>query len=434
MATLQQLYNTLQERLRPEDVAEMIQATLNDRLDKEEARILERAAQGSLARSLYGYTSMSQHFASVGNAKKPVNKAMELFKLPDSSRPDPEDIEDFIRYVSNYIQKPFGENNFETGRLNKAQREACGMDISKRAYNKRWRLLKKLEYKLLLMAREKRRSNLQKIAKHGLSHQLDFASFGSDEATACFIAYYNATCNLRSEFTIHGQQRPFDEIAAMLLARCKTNTANWWAIAHIYPDQMVLQHLTDTQKGLLLGKWTAVLEDTASLLEEVWAYSNINRETMIVKKGKDSTTWNNAAGAWNKSRDHWIHLIYAMGMEEILDEVCFGKVLRLMAADVAARHCYGGNGLDPNTIVWSQLPLPWEVFRGKADCNRQVVTDACEKAKLHPEQSGWIAPRERKVATFRPTPELVHGVSIGNPFLATVLKKHKIFSGKNKVG
>jgi hypothetical protein len=34
------------------------------------------------------------------------------------------------------------------------------------------------------------------------------------------------------------------------------------------------------------------------------------------------------------------------------------------------------------------------------------------------------------VQPFRPTPELVHGVSVGHPELARVLKKLGFFSGK----
>ena len=52
-------------------------------------------------------------------------------------------------------------------------------------------------------------------------------------------------------------------------------------------------------------------------------------------------------------------------MEEILDRICLGKVLRLMAADVAAWHRLAGGGLDPDTQVWNDLPLPWEVISGR---------------------------------------------------------------------
>jgi len=125
----------------------------------------------------------------------------------------------------------------------------------------------------------------------------------------------------------------------MLLNRCKkSQTTNWWAIAQLYITPEVLKKLSEIQKGNLLGKWTSVLENIADFLQELWRSNNIDRQTMIVKRGNDSSTWNHAAGAWNKARDQWMQLIYAIGLEAILDDMCFGKVLRLMAADVAAWH------------------------------------------------------------------------------------------------
>lgn len=322
------------------------------------------------------------------------------------------------------------------------------MDISKRRYNKKWRLLKRLEQKLLKFEREIRKAEFQKIAKHGIAHHLDFKNFSQDKNTACFIAYYNARCNLRSIFTNQSQARAFDEISDMLFKRCKgeriltkglfdkkrtilvKNKTNWLAIAYIYPNNEVLVNLNDAQKGELLGKWTTIIQDISELLDETWAKSTINRKTMIVQRGNDSTTWNNTAGAWNKARDNWMSLIYSLGMDYILDELCFGKVMRLMAADVAAWHRLSGGKLDPNTIVWNTLPLPWEVFQGKEKCTKKLVVEHCKKAGIDPEKSGWIAPRIHGVTKFEPTPELVHGVEVANPFLATILKKHKYYSGK----
>ncbi len=151
---------------------------------------------------------------------------------------------------------------------------------------------------------------------------------------------------------------------------------------------------------------------------------------MIVKRGNDSTTWNNTAGAWNKARDQWMNLIYGMGIEYILDEICFGKVMRLMAADVVAWHQDSGGRLDPNTEVWNKLPLPWEVFNGTQNCNKKKIIAYCREAGIDAEKSGWIAPRIHGVEQFRATPELVHGVEVSDAFLAQVLRKHKYFSGK----
>lgn len=436
MTTIDQLYKTLNERKRPEDIAQMVIDLTKDRLTIKERVILEKAAIGSLARNIFGYTSMLETFAEAKGADKQVKKAIEIFKLNITGNPNynnPDEIEQFINFVSPIINKSVGQNNFKADRLNKTQRKEKGLDISKRNYNKKWRLLKRLEAKLEKLIKESKKIEFQKIGKHGLAHTISLQEFSADLNTACFIAYYNARCNLRSVFTNQGQEKPFDEISEALLNRCKgaQNNTNWWAIAHIYTRQDVLAKLSDEQKGTLLGKWTTILQEIATLLDVVWNASYINRQTMVVQRGNDSTTWNNTAGAWNKARDNWMNLIYSLGMDYILNEICFGKVLRLMAADVVAWHHSSGGKLDPNTDVWNKLPLPWEVFQGKESCNKELVIKYCTQAGLDPVKSGWIAPKVHGVAAFKPTPELVHGVSISNPYLATVLKRHGYFSGKN---
>lgn len=453
MKAIENLHKTLRKRKRPEDVAQMIFEVLEGDLSTKEKDILKRATKGSLKNTFFGYTSMMQEFAIAVGAEKQIKKTIEIFKLDNKESIDynnVDDIKKFIEKVSPVINKVVGANNFLADRLNKEQRKEKGLDLSKRSYNKKWRLLKRLEHKLLKYSREVKKIEFQKIGKHGLSHTIDFEDFQKDLNSACFIAYYNSRCNLRSVFTNTSQERAFDEISEMLLNRCKGITAssvlgifkketkqksdaltNWWAISHIYTSQEVLSKLSDEQKGKLLGKWTSMLQDISYFLNEIWKNSDINRQTMIVKRGNDSTTWNNTAGAWNKARDNWMNIVYSLGMEYILDEVCFGKVLRLMAADVVAWHHLTGGKLDPNTYVWNKLPLPWEVFQGNENCNKELVVKHCENAGIDPEKSGWIAPRIHGVTEFKPTPELVHGVIVSNPYLATVLKRHKYFSGRD---
>ncbi|QHT68053.1 hypothetical protein GXP67_16105 [Rhodocytophaga rosea] len=451
---LEKLYQSVTDRIRPEDVAENILLLLEGKLSQKERNKLQKAAQGTLKRNLWGYTSMSQTFAKPSGAKKQVSKAVELFKLSAVSKQTYEDslaLEAFITSTSGLIHKQYGQSHFVEDRLNKLERKANGIELSKRQYNKRFRLLKRLERKQGTLLREIRKGEFSKVAKHGLAHHLTFEAFAQDENTACFIAYYIARCNLRSEFTIFGQQSSYDEIADMLFDRLLEEekqtlpffqkskelkpkvTTNWWAIAQVYPNARVLSYLSEEQKGMLLGRWTSVLEELSCLLKEVWENSRINKATMVVKKGDDSSTWNALAGAWNKARDSWMNLVFSLGMEAILEEICVGKVLRLMAADVVAWHFRSGGKLDANTIVWNELPLPWQVFSGKATCTKSMVERACKKSNVDPQKSGWIAPHTHGVVAFKPTPELVHGVSISNPFLAKVLKRHHYFSGKQAV-
>jgi hypothetical protein len=121
----------------------------------------------------------------------------------------------------------------------------------------------------------------------------------------------------------------------------------------------------------------------------------------------------------------------AMGMDAVISALCPGKTLRLMAADVAAWHRRSGGGLDADTFVWNELPLPWEVISGHAQCTRVQVETVCRKHGLDPAKSGWIAARTGPMPQqFSPTPELVHGVTVAHPGLATILRKMGVFSGK----
>ena len=425
------LYRTLNQRKRPEDVAQMIVDIVD--FEFSERKIIEKATKNSLKNNLWGYTSMAESFVEPIGAKKQIEAAAKLFEIETSqfNSKNIKSISKFIATVSALINKTVGRNNFISDRQNRSQRKASNIEFSKRAYNKRWRLLTRLESKLLKFTRECDKVEFQKISKHGIIHHVNMGDFLENISSACFVAYYTARCNMRSEFTIQGQQRAFDEISEMLFDRCKRDeNTNWYMIAHVYPSVEVLSHISDEQKGALLGIWTTILQNISILLKELWLSNDINRSTMIVKKGNDSTTWNNTAGAWNKARDSWINLIYALGMDDVLDTVCFGKVLRLMAGDVVAWHFNVGNKLDPNTEVWNKLPLPWEVFDNLAICNRELIKKICKKAHIDPEKSGWIAPREHKVVPYRVTPELVHGVTVNNPFLAQVLKQQGFFSGK----
>lgn len=433
--SLEKLYATLEQRKRPEDVAEMILYVLGD-LSFFEKRKLEKAAKGSLKNLVLGYTSMVQEFSKPVGAGKQIKKAIEIFELKNAEKfsyHSPLKVENFIKEISPIIHKEFGRSNFKVDRLNREKRKAAGLDLSRRKYNKYFRVLRHLEKKLSHLIDAHKKTEFQQIGKHGFAHHLSFEEFSEDVYSACFIAYYTARCNLRSEFTIDGQQRPFDEIADVLFEKCLNhkNQLNWLAIAKVYPSQDVLKFLTDEEKGELLGKWTTLLQDLAAYLKKVWDANTFKRDSMVVKRGDDSSTWNNTASAWNKARDNWMNLIYAMGADFVLSEMCFGKVMRLMAADVVFWHQTSGNTLDPNTVVWNEVPLPWEVFEGNAVCTKQTVIEACRKAGLDAEKSGWIAPRPHGVVEFKSTPELVHGITISNPFLATILKKHKHFSGKN---
>ncbi|MEC4090529.1 hypothetical protein [Pseudoalteromonas rubra] len=429
------LFTSLNSRKRPEDIAQVILELPELQLTQETMSKLKLSAEGALSNNQFGYSSMSDEFFNPIGCEKQLNKGKELFPSvvfePDNGTL-PQHADTLIEQACPLLGGAPSKLDFKHDRLNKLERKAANLDISKRQYNKKFRYLRRLQAKRARLARELKKREFTLISKSGLAFTIDEHHFFDDALTAAFIAYYVARCNLRSEYTTDKQQRPYDEIAHQLFQDCmRANSTNWWAISHVYPAPFVLSKLTDEQKGKMLGTWYSVLCELAEFLKELWGKSDISRKTMIVKRGNDSTTWNNTAGAWNKVRDAWFRFLFDLGMQDIVDVLCPGKVLRLMAADVVAWHHHEEGTLEVDTKIWNEVPLPWEVLSGEAECSRHFVERVCRRYGVDPVHKGWTAPPpDIQVAKFRLTPELVHGVTVSNPGLAKVLKKTGVFSGK----
>lgn len=200
---LHPLYRTLSQRKRPEDVAEMIISLLKDWLSVKERLLLEKAAKGSLRKSIFGYSSMSQEFRAPVGAFKQVSKAAEIFKidaLTAEQSNSPELVNEFIEKVSPLIKKELGQNDFLQHRLNREARAKSNLDISKRQYNKRWRLLKRLENKLATMRGEILKSEFEKVAKHGFSHQIELDEFSKDSNYICNQLFLSVLLVVKQHF------------------------------------------------------------------------------------------------------------------------------------------------------------------------------------------------------------------------------------------
>lgn len=434
LSSVERLYATLKKRETPETVAGLIRGALPDR----ELGSLKRplvAVVNASKKTMYGWSSMPVEFAQPVGASRQVGKARELVAaflqktLPQGH--DAEALDAVIEALDLLIGKARGANNIQGDRLGRDVRIAR-LGVSRRRYNKLFRLAARLERKAARLREAEARLDLTLVSKAALAPRLALEDLGGHLPTAAFIAYYAARMKLRSEFTISGQQRPFDTLSASLLKRCeKDPNTRWWAVAHVFPRADVLARLSEEQRGRLLGSWFDILQITAERLSLVANESLIDVETMVVKRGDDSSTWNLLAGAWNRSRDHWIALIEAMGAQRLFDLMLPGKVMRLIAGDVAAWHLSLGRPVHPDTLVWRELPKPWSVVQGDATCTRTDIERTCAKHGVHPVKSGWTAARSRtEVAGFRPTPELVHGVAVNNPFLAAALRGMNVYSGK----
>lgn len=420
---LQELFSSLDQRWTPEKVALWIKGNIGGLGD---SYFIKKVAKNF-------NTYMSEDFHRP-NMKKQLEVASSLFHKSLGFNIDGycENIDDWIKEVEETIGKTHGLNDFKHNRLNKGQRHQAGIDISRRQYNKLFRMAARLEKKAAKLAREHVKRVLTLASKSRLGSFLTYEEFSKDEMTACFIAYYVARCNMRSMFTCNSQVSPFDEICDSLMKICVANKkkTNWFAIAHVLPNTEIIKNLSDDQKACLLSNYFNLMKKASDILGDLWKNNNI-RDDMIVRRGNDSTSWNIVAGAWNKLRDGWFSLIYAMKMDNLLEGFCPGKVLRLMAADVVRWHDSAGGELHEDTKVWMEIPRPWEVMSGDKICTKSLVDEICKKHGIR-EGSGWYAPRPgRKVAAYTPTPNLVHGVQVNSPELYNIFKKAGVFSGKD---
>ena len=432
LSPFQALYEAVQTRPRPEDVADLIEQRLA--MTEPELRIIQTASRGSLRRHMYAYSSMALDFLRPVSAEKAARTAATLFSKDGKPVPtltveqcsDPEAITAYVSALGEIIGKTFGEYRH----LNKKERHARGLFKCQRWYNKRYRVLCRLEAKIKSLAWNTRRYEFTRVGKSGLATKIPRTDFDANLTTACFVAYHSARMSKRSVFTNESQERAFDEISSMLLAKVEADPgARWDVVAHVLVEPRVLRHLYEGDRGKLLGTWWTLLSDMAAMLQEIATKQSFDRKAMIVSRGNDSSTWNQVASGWNQARSNWISLLYALGLEGLLDEVCPGKVMRLMAADVAYWHKASGKDVHPDTLVWADLPPPWEVVSGAVRCTRTTVERACLAHGVEPE--AWTGCKKNQTpAPFKPTPELVHGVAVSCPGLALALRKGGVFSGK----
>jgi hypothetical protein len=448
-SAIESLYQSIQARPRPEDVAQLIQDLIQEELPtvlnmetkkrlRELSKALEPAARNSLKRGANSYSSMAKDFARVIGADKMVATTAQVFRIPDPPSAIEclivEKVEDFMNRVAETIGVDPAKADFLRDRLNREQRDAAGIKLNKRPYNHRFRAIRRLKFKIMKMIKNGKKYQATRIAKSAGATKITLEELGKDLHTAYFVAYLAARMSLRSAFTNDSQVRAHDSISETLYKNAKhSRTVNWWAISLVHSQKEVLSNLSDEEKGMLVGTWTETLHMLSDLLRDTYEANNFDLKNMIVHRGNDSSTWNAAAGAWNKARDHWIKLLFELKLEGLIQFYFPGKVLRLMASDVVSWHAMGSasldEGLHPDTKVWRELPRPWEVFSGDAQCTREMIEQACDLHKVKKE--GWSLPHNDKCAVdYTPTPELVHGITVTSPFLAKVLKDSGAFSGK----
>lgn len=412
------MYESLRARWTPERVVDHLLDHHRRRFSAREVSLLEKGA--SRWRS-----GMGDRFAAADDPTRQLAKAQELFGIPAPPASDTEAVQSYVERLREILG---AHGDFKHGRQSRQERREAGKVSGRRAYNKRFRLLGRLREKIIRCAEVENLRYLAQVAKSGLALEVRREDFDADPVTGCFLAYYTATLNRRSVFTNGPQARAFDEIASMLYKKLDDRT-RWFAVAHVYPQPDVMSRLSDEEKGQILGRWYSVMLRAIRVLDQERRKPGLDLDDMVVQRGNDSSTWNEAAGAYNKAREGWMNALVAFGQQDLLAVHMPGKMLRLMAADVVRWH-RGCGGLDPDTLVWRTLPKPWEVIIEHVPCSAEDIEAACKAAGV--EGRGWTRPREQRVAPVISTPELVHGVEVCSPAMAALMRKEGWFAGPSK--
>lgn len=405
----QEIYGSMEERWRTEDVAK---ATME--LAPHLKDILHPATRGAW----YGTRNWEASYSRPGFRGHGINTSI-LRRFP-SLPGEPEAAVAFLTSETGLYSDDLRD------RMPAPVRKQAGIKISRRQFMKRCRILIALRRKLSRTVERGQFVRWTRIAQSGWALDISMADFmAMTPETRAFVAYYVARKQRQSIFSGSGQDKAWDVASAKLFALAVPSKA----VAYAYPGEAVLSTMTDAERtNLLIGAYRELV-GMAKTMGAMWKLLGADKETMIVRRGMNSSDWNAVAGAWNSIRTIWVSLLYACGREQDLDHFCPGKAMRLMAADVAAWHQMGGEDEGPDVKIFKSIPLPWDVTLGKAVCTRRDVIEAQKRHGI--KKNLWTTQFEpgKPVAT-KITHALVHGVAVSDPELADVLRRAGWFSGK----
>ncbi|MCO8270315.1 hypothetical protein M1L60_06865 [Actinoplanes sp. TRM 88003] len=303
--------------------------------------------------------------------------------------------------------------------------------MSVRGYRRAVRAVLHLQQRTEVLAAERDREAAVAFGKSRLAYLVPEEDFVACPATAAFTAYYVARLNLRTVFTSGSQTRPMDTLGEELLAAAlAAPTGRPTVLASVLTRWKVLDRLDDAQCGELLGRYYEHLAAAARVLERAYDYHRDPTE-MIMRMGDDSSSWNAASRAFNQARTGWLNLTRGLGYDDVVEASCPGKVPALVAADVAAWHRLEGREQHVDVRVWARLPLPWDVVLGDEECPADLVRQVCGRHGIDAEAAGWTQPYQQgRTELPAPAPDLVHGVTVASPLLATILRRAGVFSGQ----
>ncbi|HEX8412818.1 MAG TPA: hypothetical protein VF637_02890 [Sphingomicrobium sp.] len=116
-------------------------------------------------------------------------------RLPEGD--DPDKVERLLADLNALISKRPEAAGFKDNRLDRSQRGARGLILSRQRYDKLFRLTASLEVKLAKLRVEEAKHRLLFVAKTGLAPQLTIEQLGGSVPTAAFVAHHAARMKLR---------------------------------------------------------------------------------------------------------------------------------------------------------------------------------------------------------------------------------------------
>ncbi|AKK06247.1 hypothetical protein CMUST_09655 [Corynebacterium mustelae] len=333
-------------------------------------------------------------------------------------------LEDCFQELGIAQMKPTRRHHSKTGhrsgprtdirqRWNRKQLAQHFPNLSVNQYRKTVRTLIHLHKRALTARSAADLARCIRLGKTRLAAHIDRDAFVQSPSTAQFIAYYLAQVKSRTRFTTGTQDRPMNETAESLLQRALADpTFNPELVSLVYNPPHIIAMLDDAAKLKLLDFYFAELTWLATQLKKLWK-PQWRGENMVMRKGDDSSAWNAAARAWDQMRTGWLSIIVGAGWTDILKEFSFGKVPSLVSGDIAfLHHLEETHETHPDVRVFHELPLPWEVVLGNADCTDEMVRTACQKVGIDPDAKGWTRPYSQpELAVTCPTYGILKGLS-----------------------
>ena len=232
--TLESLHRGLSGRPRPEDVLAVLR-TLYPTAPSWRQRLLSRISRTS------AYSYLPTDFEPTSSAIGTAVILAELLgiDMPTGAGSDPEATRALLSTAQDLVGFRDGARNFKADRDNRDARKSRGLDISRRRYDKLFRLVARLEDHLLKQAEQQALLDLNRFGKTSFAAELTYDRFASSAASASFVAYYAANLARRNLFIPGPQARAFDEVAEKLFFECeRAGDTDWFAVAHVFPELM----------------------------------------------------------------------------------------------------------------------------------------------------------------------------------------------------